>query len=251
MLLAIDIGNSTVKFGVFDNEKILARFSTPTDRNQTPEEINAFITNNLLHNIDAVIVSSVVPELNAAYRSFCETHFNLKPFFVDHATDLGMKILYDPPESLGIDRAVAAFAAREKYGTPVIVCDFGTATTIDAVDSEGELKGGTIVPGIATLADSLFQKTSNLPKIEIEKPKKVIGTSTVSAINAGIHFGYSGLVEKILQKMIEELGEKPAIIATGGSASIIAESVEMIEIVDENLILEGLRLIYEKNKGDL
>ncbi len=251
MLLAIDIGNSTAKFGVFDNEKLLTRFTLPTDRTQTHEEINAFITNNLPHNIDAVIISSVVPELNIAYRSFCETHFNLKPFFVDHATDFDMKIFYDPPESLGIDRAVAAFAARGKYGKPVIVCDFGTATTIDVVDAQGEFIGGIIVPGIATLADSLFQKTSNLPNVEIEKPEKVIGTSTVSAINAGIYFGYAGLVEKILQKMIEELGEKPAIIATGGSASMIAESVEMIEIVDENLILEGLRLIYEKIKDDL
>ena len=251
MLLAIDIGNSTAKFGVFDNEKLLARFTLPTDRNQTPEEINALTANNLLHNIDAVIVSSVVPELNIAYRSFCETHFNLKPFFVDHATDLDMKILYDPPESLGIDRAVAAFAAREKYGTPVIVCDFGTATTIDAVDARGEFIGGIIVPGIAALADSLFQKTSNLPKVEIEKPKKVIGTSTVSAINAGIYFGYAGSVEKILQKMIEELGEAPKIIATGGFSGLIADSVKMIEVVDENLILEGLHLIYEKMKDDL
>jgi len=130
MILAIDIGNSTTKFGVFDNEKLITRFTLPTNRNQTSDEINDLTANNLSCRIDAVIVSSVVPELNISYRSFCETHFNLKPFFVDHATDLGMKILYDPRTSLGIDRAVAAFAAREKYGKPVIVCDFGTPTTI-------------------------------------------------------------------------------------------------------------------------
>lgn len=245
MLLAIDIGNSTTKFGVFDNEKLITRFTIPTDRNQAHYKINDLIAHNLTYAIDAVIISSVVPELNISYRNFCETRFNLKPFFVDHASDFGMKILYDPPEDLGIDRAVAAFAAREKYGKPAIVCDFGTATTIDVVDAKGDFVGGIIVPGISTMADSLFQKTSKLPKIEIKKPETVIGNSTVSAINAGIYFGYAGLVEKILQKMVEELGGKSKIIATGGFASMLAESVDMIEIVDENLILEGLRLIYE------
>lgn len=245
MLLAIDIGNSTTKFGAFDNEKLLTRFTIPTDRNQTPDEINASVTNNLPGEIDAVMVSSVVPELDSSYEKFCKERFELEPIFVDHDLDFGLQILYDPPASLGIDRAVAAFAAREKYGAPAIVCDFGTATTIDVVNSKGEFIGGIIAPGIPTLAESLFHKTSNLPKVEIVKPEKVIGSSTVSAIQAGIYFGYAGLVEKILKKMIGELGETPKIIATGGFAAFIVEEVEMIEIVDENLILEGLRLIYE------
>lgn len=246
MLLAIDIGNSSAKFGVFAGEKLITRFSIPTLGNQTADEINDSAKENLNYAISAVIVSSVVPELNESIQKFGETRFNLKPFFVESDSDFGLKIRYNPPDALGIDRAVAAFAAREKYGKPVIVCDFGTATTIDYVNQAGEFAGGVITPGIETLTDSLFQKTSRLPKIEIEKPEKVIGDSTVSAIQSGIYFGYAGLVKGILQKIFEELSEKPKVVATGGFASIIAESVGEIEIIDENLMLEGLRLIYEK-----
>jgi type III pantothenate kinase len=249
MLLAIDIGNSSTKFGVFDHEKLITRFTTPTIRNQTSDELNDLTAENLNYSIDAVIVSSVVPELEDSLQKFCANRFNLKPVFVNHALDFGLKIRYNPPENLGIDRAVAAFAAREKYGKygkAVVVCDFGTATTIDVVNADGEFVGGIITPGIKTLADSLFQKTSKLPRIEIAKPEKVIGNSTVSAIQSGIYFGYIGLVEGILQKIIKDAGENPKVVATGGFASIIAEGVKMIEIVDENLTLEGLRLIYEK-----
>jgi type III pantothenate kinase len=255
MLLAIDIGNSSTKFGVFDHEKLISRFAIPTIRNQTSSEINDLTAENLNYAIDAAIVSSVVPELEDSLRKFCANRFNLKPVFVNHALDFGLKIRYNPPENLGIDRAVAAFAAREKYGKvgkdrkygkSVVVCDFGTATTIDVVNAEGEFTGGIITPGIKTLADSLFQKTSKLPRIEIAKPEKVIGNSTVAAIESGIYFGYIGLVEGLLRKIIEESGENPKVVATGGFASIIAEGVKMIEIVDENLMLEGLRLIYEK-----
>ncbi len=248
MLLAIDIGNSTTKFGVFDNEKLTSRFETPTQHHKTPDEIINLIKNDLPASVDAVIISSVVPESNAIYKKLCESRFDVEPVFVGSDFDLGMPINYEPRENLGIDRAVAAFAAREKFGKPVIVCDFGTATTIDAVDSSGEFIGGIIVPGISTLADSLFRQTANLPKVDIAKAERVIASSTVSAINAGIYFGYLGMVEKILTKMIEELGEHPKIIATGGFATFIAESVEMIEIIDENLILEGLNLIHQETK---
>lgn len=248
MLLTIDIGNSTTKFGVFDHEKLIKRFSIPTLRNQSADEINNSVAENLNFPVSAVIVSSVVPELNESFQKFGETRFNRKSFFVGSDSNFGLKIRYNPPDALGIDRAVAAFAAREKYGKPVIVCDFGTATTIDYVNRDGEFTGGIITPGIKTLADSLFQKTSRLPKIEIVKPEKVIGDSTVSAIQSGIYFGYAGLVKEILQKMFAETGEKPKVVATGGFASTIAESVGKIEIVDENLMLEGLRLIYEKMK---
>lgn len=246
MLLTIDIGNSTTKFGVFDHEKLIARFRLPTLRRQTGDEINDLTAEKLNYPIRAAIVSSVVPELNDSFQKFGEKRFKLKPVFVNQAVDFGLKILYNPPENLGIDRAIAAFAAREKYGKPVIVCDFGTATTIDVVNAGGEFIGGIITPGIQTLADSLFQKTSKLPRVEIEKPEKVIGNTTVSAIQSGIYFGYIGLVEGILRKMILESGENPKIIATGGFAALIAEGVKMIEIIDENLMLEGLRLIYEK-----
>ena len=166
-------------------------------------------------------------------------------FWSDTISILGLKINYDPPENLGIDRLVAAFAAKVKYGKPCIVCDFGTATTIDAVNSVGEFSGGIIVAGMHILADALFQKTSKLPKIKIKKAEKVIAHSTVEAINAGIYFGYIGLTDGIIKRMIGELKEKPKVIATGGLASIIADGSEFIEIFDENLMLDGLRLIYE------
>jgi type III pantothenate kinase len=246
MLLAIDIGNSTVKFGIFDREKLIGRFSIPTIRNQTEVEIKNSVREKLNYPLDSAIVSSVVPELDETFRKFIENRFNIKPLFVSHNITFGLKIKYNPPEKLGIDRAVAAFAAREKYEKPVIVCDFGTATTIDVVNRKGEFIGGIIAPGISTMAESLFRQTSKLPKVEIVKPLKVVGDSTVSTIQSGIYFGYIGLVEGILHRMFEELREKPKVVATGGFASIIAETIEIIEIVDENLMLEGLRMIHEK-----
>jgi len=246
MLLVIDIGNTNATFGVFDKENLINRFSIETPHGQNAVEIHNLIKENLSGDVSGVIISSVVTEVNDSFQELAEKFFNLKPVFVDHTFDFGLEIKYNPRSALGADRIVDAFAAVEKYGKPCIICDFGTATTIDAVNSRGEYLGGIIVAGMNVLADSLFQKTSKLPKVKIEKPDKVIGDSTVSCIQSGIYFGYAGLVEKLLQKMIKELGEKPKIIATGGLASTIAESVEMIETVDKNLMLEGLRLIYEK-----
>lgn len=246
MLLAIDIGNSTVKFGVFDGENLIGKFSIPTVRNQTAGEISSLIKHNLPQNISAVIVSSVVPELKNAIENFSKNHFSVAPIFISNDFDLGLKINYYPPENLGIDRLVAAFAAKEKYGVPCIVGDFGTATTIDAVNSDGEFSGGIIVAGMNLLADALFQRTSKLPKIEIKKAEKVIARSTVEAINSGIYFGYIALTDGIIKRMIAELNEKPKVVATGGLAQIISEGSEFIEICDENLILDGLRLIYKK-----
>lgn len=244
MLLAIDIGNSTVKFGVFDGENLVCKFSIPTVRNQTADKISSLIKHNLPRNISAVIVSSVVPELKNAIENFSKNHFGIAPIFVSNDFELGLKINYYPPENLGIDRLVAAFAAKEKYGVPCIVGDFGTATTIDAVNSDGEFAGGIIVAGMNLLADALFQKTSKLPKVEIKKAEKVIARSTNEAINSGIYFGYIALTDGIIKRMIAELNEKPKVVATGGLAQIISEGSEFIEICDENLIFDGLRLIY-------
>lgn len=247
MLLAIDIGNSNVKFGLFDEEILVKKFSIPTVRDQTANEIFSLTENHLPEKFSAVIVSSVVPELKNSIEDFSKNHFKIAPIFASHETDFGLKINYEQPETLGIDRMIAAFAAKEKFGAPCIVCNFGTATTIDAVNSSDEFSGGIIVAGINLLADALFQKTSKLPKIEVKKAEKVLETSTAKAINAGIYFGYIGLTDGIIKRMISELGEKPNVIATGGLGSIIFEDSEFIEIYDENLMLDGLRLIYEKN----
>lgn len=243
MLLAIDIGNSSTKLGLFDDENLVKRLAVPTIRTKTADEIYETIKEEISAHVSTIAVSSVVPELNDAFRVLGEKFFNCTPVFVDNRFDFGLEIKYFPPENLGVDRLVAAFAAVRKYGAPVIVCDFGTATTIDVVNSKNEFLGGIITPGISTLADALHLKTSKLPRVEIRKPESVIGTSTIHAIQSGIFYGYIGLTEGILERMRTELGEQPKVIATGGFANLIAESIDLIEIIDENLMLEGLRLI--------
>ena len=247
MLLAIDIGNSSTKFGAFDGENLFKRLTIPTIRSKTADEIHASIQDEIKDRFSAVVVSSVVPELNDAFRDLGEKYFNQTPLFVDNRMNFGLEIKYFPPENLGVDRIVAAFAAVEKYGAPVIVCDFGTATTIDAVSARKDFLGGIITPGINTLSEALFIKTSKLPRVEIRKPETVIGNSTAHAIQSGIFYGYIGLTEGILRRMMSELDELPKTIATGGFARLIAENCDLIEIVDENLMLDGLRLIQEKN----
>ncbi len=252
MILTIDIGNTNTTFGVFEGENLVKKWRLSTVRERTSDEIGVilrqfFLTSELDFNkLSAIIISSVVPQLSFVFRQMCERYFGISAIFADHNFDFGFKINYNPPSGVGIDRLVAAFAAVQKYEKPCIICDFGTATTIDAVNSNCEYLGGIIAPGMNVLSDALFQKTAQLPKLEIKKTASIFGNSTVSSIQSGIYFGYAGLVDNILRKMIEEFGEKPKIIATGGLASIISESSDLIEITDENLMLEGLRLIYEK-----
>lgn len=249
MLLAIDIGNSSIKFGVFDGENLVSRFTVLNTPFPTAAEIFSQISNRIfVSDISAIVVSSVVPKISESVREFSEKFFDCTPFFVDYTLDFGLKIKYEQPKKLGIDRLVAAFAGTEKYSKPCIVCDFGTATTIDAVNSASEYLGGVITPGIDALGEALFLKTAKLPRVKLIKPPRVIGNSTVSAIQSGIFFGYIGLTEGILRRMIGELDEKPRVIATGGFSRLIAENCDLIDLVDENLMLEGLRLIYARNQ---
>jgi type III pantothenate kinase len=245
MLLAVDIGNSSIKLGVFDRETLLSRFTIPAAALQDPVELRK-LAEDMPSTIEEVIISSVVPDLNGLLSDFSQTHFGIKPIFVDHTFDFGFEIEYEPPTAAGIDRLVAASAAVRKYGKPCIVCDFGTAATIDAVNAAGQYLGGVITPGIDTLSHALFQKTSKLPEIEIQKPDSVIGRSTASAIRSGIYYGYIGLVEGLLKRMIDELGEKPVVVATGGFAEMIAAECPAIEIVDKDLLLEGLQMLHSK-----
>lgn len=246
MLLTIDIGNSSVKFGLFDQGNMVSRFAISTDALRATGKIEELSGEVSGHQFEAVIVSSVVPEMNETIAEFSQTHLGITPVFVDHTFDFGFEIRYDPPSAVGVDRLVAASAAARKYGKPCIVCDFGTAATIDAVNSTGEYLGGIITPGITTLSHALVQKTSKLPEIELKKPDSVIGSSTVAAIASGIYYGYAGLVEGLIKRIIEELGEKPSVIATGGFAEMIAGEVPAIEIVDNDLVLEGLQMIYSR-----
>jgi type III pantothenate kinase len=252
MLLAIDIGNTNTSLGIFDGENLIEHWRIATACERTSDELGVLIRQILaLSNFDyqkisALSASSVVPQLNFTFQKMSEKYLGQTATFVDATFDFGLEIKYNPPSSIGIDRIVAAVGAIEKYGKPCIVCDFGTATTIDAVNSQSEFLGGIITAGINLLADALFQNTSKLPKVAIKKPKSIIGNSTVHSIQAGIYFGYIGLVDGIIEKMIDELGEKPKVVATGGFAKLIAESSKKIDIIDETLMLEGLRLIYEK-----
>lgn len=248
MILAIDIGNTTTKFGVFENEKLIKRHTIPTIRSKSADEIYQSIGDELKYNFRGVIISSVVPELNESFTKLAENHFNSSAIFVNHNFNFSFEIKYNPPESVGIDRLIAVYGAAKKYGTPCLVCDFGTATNIEVVNSKNEYIGGIITAGMNLLADSLHQRTSKLPKIELRKPEKVIGNSTVSAIQSGVYNGYIGLVDGLVKQMINELGEKPKVIGTGGLVNLIAESSQMLEIIDKNLMLESLRIIFESHK---
>lgn len=254
MLLVIDVGNTNTSLGVFNGETLIAHWRLTTARARTEDEWGVHVRNLFalaaldFKAIDAIAIASVVPPLNFTLKRMAETYFHLTPLFVDDAIDTGVAILYEPSSDVGADRIVDAVAAIHKYGAPCIVVDFGTATTFDAINSKGEYLGGVITPGISISADALFQRAAKLPRVEIKRPQRVIGSATVEAIQSGLYHGYVGLVDGILRKMIDELGGSPRVIATGGLAPLIAKGSEFIESVDETLTLEGLRLVYERQE---
>ncbi|NOT48969.1 MAG: type III pantothenate kinase [Acidobacteria bacterium] len=252
MLLAIDIGNSTTKFGIFESGSLIDKFVIPTVLDYTVDELSfdrLRYTDDRFFQIDAAIVSSVVPEMNGTLAEACKKLLKITPSFVDYTFDFGMNVGYDPPSAAGTDRLVNAAAAAAKYGVPVIACSFGTATTIDVVDSDRKYLGGTISPGLKTLVEALHLKTSKLPLVTIERPKNVIGNTTKGSINSGTYYGHIGMVEGILQRIFEELGQKPKVVATGGFASVVAENSSLIDVVDENLTLEGLLRLAERRSS--
>ena len=251
MLLAIDIGNSSIKFGIFESESLVEKLRIPTRRDHALHEL-LFDTLRYIKQhysrIDKVAVSSVVIELDSALRQACEEVLTVTPVFIDHAFNFGIQVNYDPVTAVGTDRLVNAATAVEKYGMPVIVCSFGTATTIDVVNSDGEYLGGSIAPGMNTLAEALHLKTSKLPHIVIEKPASVIGHTTIGSIQSGVFYGYIGLFEGIIIRMFDELSDRPVVVATGGFAKLISENCDLINTIDENLTLDGLRLLLEKQR---
>lgn len=242
MLLAIDIGNSSTKFGIFDGEELLHKFSIQTKRDYTVEEL-LFDRLKLVESqfiqvdIDTCVVASVVPEINSVISQVCDKLFKIRPQFVDSTWDFGFTIDYDPPEAAGVDRLVNCFAAAAKYGTPVTACSLGTATTIDVINADNVYIGGIIAPGMATAAKALQLATAKLPNVPIEKPEGILGKTTVDSIRSGIVNGHISMVEGLLAKIAH--GGK--VVATGGFSSLVAPEIKAIDVVDENLTLEGLR----------
>lgn len=252
MLLVIDIGNTNTSLGVYDGENLIAHWRMATANYRTADEYGVlsrqmFASSELdYRQISAVIIASVVPPLNFTFQKMSENYFGHRAIFVDNTLDFGLKIKYNPPSDVGADRIVDAVAAIEKYGAPCIVVDFGTATTFDAINSQGEYLGGVITPGITISSDALFQRAAKLPRVEIKKPERVIGSTTIGSIQSGLYYGYAGLVDGILRRMLAELGERTKVVATGGLAPLISQASELIETVDDTLTLEGLRLIYRR-----
>ena len=252
MLLAIDAGNSNLTVGVFDDDMLMVQWRLQTNIHRTSDEYGSVVRHLFeLSPIDpkdvkAILIASVVPVLNPTLARMAEVYFNLTPSFIDHTTRTGLKIVYDQPSDLGADRIVDAVAAVEKYGAPCIVVDFGTATTFNVVNSAGEFVGGAISPGLMTCAEALFSRAAKLPRVEFTRPAKIIGSSTVAAMQSGLYHGYAGLVDALIMRMIDELGEAPRVIATGGLAHVIAPASPSIQVVDDTLTLEGLRLVYER-----
>jgi len=253
MLLAIDLGNTNLVFGVYNGDRLTKHWRLSTLKNRTVDAYGILLRNLFaIENIDtkkiqSVIISSVVPPLDFILTGMVRTYFDLKPVFVTHE-NAGIPVLYNDPREVGADRIVNAVAAVEKYSTPSIVVDFGTATTFDAITSRGEYLGGVIAPGIVISAEALYEHAARLPRIEILKPSTVIGRSTTGSMQSGIFHGYVALVDGILTRMKQELGEKAYVIATGGQAAFIGQESSLINTVDDNLTLDGLRLVAGRLK---
>jgi len=255
MLLAIDAGNSNLTLAVFERETLRANWRLTTSANRTSDEYGLKVR-GLFHladvevnKLEAIMIASVVPDLNLTLTRMAEVYFKLTPVFVDHTTRTGLPIVYDPPSDLGADRIVDAVAAVAKYGAPCIVVDFGTATTFNAVNAAGEFVGGAISPGLNTCSEALFSRAAKLPRVEFKQPARVIGSSTVLAMQSGLYHGYAGLVDAVLGRMIAELEDVPRVVATGGLAHTIANASQYISDIDDMLTLEGLRLVYERIKA--
>jgi type III pantothenate kinase len=277
MLLVIDVGNTNTVLGVFrlshetapaagvaareerqpaaGSHQLVAHWRVSTIWTQTVDEYgvlfrNLFAMANLeVSSIKGIVISSVVPPMDSTLRQVCERYFHAVPLFIEPGVKTGMPVLVDNPAEVGADRVVNGVAAFEKYGGPCIVVDFGTATTFDVISAKGEWVGGVIAPGAGVSAEALFAHTARLPRVDIRKPPRVIGTNTIANLQSGLYYGYLGLVDGILERMVEELGGNIKVVATGGLGALIGPGSRFISAVDDLLTLDGLRIIWQRNHG--
>lgn len=258
MLLVIDVGNTNIVFGLFRDKELVFDWRIASDVGRTSDEYGLLFDQVFNHNkisiddIGDVIISSVVPTLMHTLSASAVKYLNRQPIIVEPGVKTGMNINYDNPKEVGADRIVNAVAAFEKYGGPVIIVDFGTANTFCYVNKEGDYCGGIISPGIKISAEALFLKTAKLPKVELVKPDNIIGKNTVNSIQSGLVFGYIGMVDFIIERMIHEIGcdeKEIKVVATGGFSNLISSESKYIKIIDKMLTLDGLQIVYERNKS--
>ncbi len=254
MILVIDIGNTTMEFGIYEGKELIGVFRLGSKRDITSDEVGLFVTQFFeyrkidLNEVSDVIISSVVPQVNYSVCSAVRKYFNLEPLVIGENLFCNMPNLYENPKEVGADRIVDSYAAFRKYGGPLIIVDFGTATTCEAVSGNGEYLGGIIYPGIKTSMDALYEKAAKLPKVEILKPEFALGRNTVSSMQSGAYYGYLGAIDMMVKNLKAVIGSEAKVVATGGFARLFGGETGLFDYIDQRLPLEGIRMVYEDSK---